>query len=34
LRKDLGSDEVLYGLFGGGIGVVLNLELETVGLVP
>jgi hypothetical protein len=26
LRKDLGSDEVLYGLFGGGIGVVLNLE--------
>lgn len=32
LREDLGANEVLYGLLGGGIGVDLNLELEMVSV--
>jgi hypothetical protein len=32
LRENLGANEVLYGLLGGGIGVDLNLELEMVSV--
>lgn len=32
LGKDLGANEVLYGLLGGSIGVDLNLELDTVAV--
>lgn len=32
LRENLGANEVLYGLLGGGIGIDLNLELEMVSV--
>ena len=28
LREDLGADQVLYGLLGAGVGMVLDLKLE------